>query len=73
VSNTYSYRNRILWQRAQELAYDVIQITKRLPNTRANAVIARQLRALATSIAANIAEGHARFSIKAHCNHLLIA
>jgi four helix bundle protein len=73
VSERYYYRNLILWQRAQELAYAVIQITKRFPNTWASAIIARQVIASATSISANIAEGHGRFSIGAHRNHLSIA
>jgi four helix bundle protein len=73
VSERYSYRNLILWQKAQELAYEIIQLTKRLPNTWASGIIARQIIASATSIAANIAEGHGRFSIGAHRNHLSIA
>jgi four helix bundle protein len=73
VSERYSYRNLILWQRAQELAYDVIQVTKRLPSTWASGVIVRQILRSATSISANIAEGHGRFSIGAHRNHLSIA
>jgi four helix bundle protein len=73
VSERYSYRNLILWQRAQELAYDVIQVTKRLPQSWASAIIARQIIGSVTSIAANIAEGHGRFSIGAYRNHLSIA
>lgn len=73
MDDRYSYRNLILWQRAQELAHDIIQITKRLPSTWASRVIARQVIASATSIAANIAEGHGRFSFGAYRNHLSIA
>jgi four helix bundle protein len=73
VSERYSYRNLILWQRAQDLAHEVIHITKRLPSTWASGVIARQIIASATSIAANIAEGHGRYTYGAHRNHLLIA
>jgi four helix bundle protein len=73
VEHRYSYRTLILWQRAQELAYETIQVTKRLPNTWASAVIARQVIASATSIAADIAEGHGRFSLGAYRNHLSIA
>lgn len=73
MSERYSYRNLIVWQRAQELAYDVIQVTKRLPQSWASAIIARQIIASATSVAANIAEGHGRFSIAAYRNHLSIA
>jgi four helix bundle protein len=73
VDDRYSYRNLILWQRAQELAYEIIQVTKRLPNTWASAVIARQIISSATSIGANIAECHGRFSFGAYRNHLSIA
>jgi four helix bundle protein len=73
VDDRYSYRNLILWQRAQELAHDVIQVTKRLPNSWASAVIARQIISSATSIGANIAEGHGRFTFAAYRSHLSIA
>lgn len=73
MEERYHYRNLILWQRAQELAHEVMQVTKRLPNSWANAVIARQVIASATSIGANIAEGHGRLSVAAHRNHLSIA
>jgi hypothetical protein len=65
VGREYHFRNLILWQRGQELAHDVIQVTKRMPQSWANAVIARQIIASATSVGANIAEGHGRFSIGA--------
>ncbi|HEU5089904.1 MAG TPA: four helix bundle protein, partial [Roseiflexaceae bacterium] len=73
MSDRYSYRNLILWQQAQELAHDIIQITKRMTLSWASAIIARQIISAATSIGANIAEGHGRFSVAAHRNHLSIA
>jgi len=73
VSKDYSYRNLILWQRAQALALRVIQIVQQLPNQWGNAIVARQIIASATSVSANIAEGHARFTPGAHRNHLSIA
>jgi four helix bundle protein len=73
VANDYSYRNLVLWQRSQQLAVQVISIIRRLPNDWGNAVIARQIIASVTSISANIAEGHARFTWGAHSNHLSIA
>lgn len=73
MARDYSYRNLILWQRSQDLAFKIIQITQRMPNGWANAVIARQIIASATSVSANIAEGHGRFSFGAHRNHLSIA
>ena len=73
MASTYTYRNLILWQKAQSLGYEVVKLTRRLPQNWANAIIARQIIASATSVAANIAEGHGRFSIGAHRNHLSIA
>jgi four helix bundle protein len=73
VASNYTYRNLIIWNRAQELALSVIGITQRLQNTWANAILARQAIASATSVAANIAEGHGRYTLGAHRNHLAIA
>ncbi len=69
----YTHRNLIPWNRAQQLALDVVTIVQRMPNTWSNAVIARQIIASATSIGANIAEGHGRYTPGAHRNHLAIA
>jgi four helix bundle protein len=73
MGREYHFRNLILWQRAQELAHEVIALTKRMPQSWATAVMARQIIASATSVGANIAEGHGRFSVGAHRNHLSIA
>jgi four helix bundle protein len=70
---TYSYRNLQLWQKAQELAVEVVRVVDRLPSRRSNDVVARQLVGAATSVAANIAEGHGRFTLPAYRNHLSIA
>src|SRR6478672_11670878 len=53
MTKSYSHRNLIVWQRAQELA--------------------RQIIMAASSIGANIAEGHGRYTLGAHGNHLSIA
>ncbi|MCA0355024.1 MAG: four helix bundle protein [Chloroflexi bacterium] len=73
MRETYSYRNLIMWNKAQELVMDVIQLISNVPNSWSNAVIVRQIVSSATSISANIAEGHGRFSLGAHKNHLSIA
>ncbi len=73
MAKGYTHRNLILWNRAQQLALDVMKIVQRLPDTWGNAVIARQIVASATSIGANIAEGHGRYAPGAHRNHLAIA
>jgi four helix bundle protein len=69
----YTHRNLIVWQRAQELAHQMIKLTRRLPQNWANAVLARQIITAATSVGANIAEGHGRYTPGAHGNHLSIA
>jgi four helix bundle protein len=62
-----------MWQQAQELGYQVIQVTMRIPQSWANAILVRQIVGSATSVGANIAEGHGRYTPGAHRNHLLIA
>jgi len=73
MAGNYTHRNLILWQRAQELGYQVSKLTHRLPQSWANAVLARQIVSAATSVGASIAEGHGRYTPAAHRNHLLIA
>jgi four helix bundle protein len=73
MASRYTHRNLILWQRAQELGHQIIQLTKRIPQSWANAVLVRQIISSATSVGANIAEGHGRYTPGAHRNHLLIA
>jgi four helix bundle protein len=73
MANTYTHRNLIVWQRSQELAHRIIQLTRRMPQSWANAVLVRQIISSATSVGANIAEGHGRYTPGAHRNHLLIA
>lgn len=69
----YSYRKLVLWQEAQEFAQAIIELIERLPASRATDTISRQIIRAATSIPANIAEGHGRFSPAAYRNHLSIA
>jgi four helix bundle protein len=73
MANRYTHRNLIVWQRAQELAHQIIRFTQRIPQSWANAILVRQIIASATSVGANIAEGHGRYTPGAHRNHLLIA
>jgi four helix bundle protein len=73
MAGSYTHRNLIAWQRAQELGYQVSKLTQRLPQSWANAILARQIISAATSVGANIAEGHGRYTPAAHRNHLLIA
>lgn len=69
----YTYRNLVLWQQAQEFAQAIVELVDRLPASRSVDTIARQLVRSATSVAANIAEGHGRFGVASYRNHLSIA
>lgn len=69
----YGFRGLAMWQRGQEVADEVITLVESLPNTRPMNVIVQQIVKSATSIAANVAEGHARYSAGAYRNHLSIA
>ena len=73
MASRYTHRNLIIWQRAQELAHQIIQLMRRIPQSWTNAVLVRQIFHSATSVGANIAEGHGRYTPGAHRNHLLIA
>ena len=69
----YTYRNLVLWQKAQELTLGIVRLIAGLPNDRVAPTLARQILRSASSIGANIAEGHGRYALAAHRNHLSIA
>lgn len=73
MEETYSYRNLILWQKAQAFTLEVIKLIGALPHDRTTPVLSQQLLRSASSIAANVAEGHGRYTLAAHRNHLSIA
>jgi four helix bundle protein len=66
MPSEYSFRNLVLWQKAQQLAEEVVAVVAGLPPGPVSAVVGRQLLAAASSIGANVAEGHGRFSLAAH-------
>ena len=72
-SERYSFRRLGLWQKAQSFAVEVAKLVDSLPHRRSTDVAGRQLVRAATSVAANIAEGHGRFTLPAYRNHLSIA
>ena len=69
----YSYRNLDVWKRAQRLTVEIVRLTASFPRSPAADILARQIIRSSSSIGANIAEGHARFSLGAFRNHLQIA
>lgn len=72
-SNVNSFKNLEFWKLARSLAIDVIKLARDFPKDDATRGVTRQLVASTTSIAANIAEGHGRYSKAAYRNHLSIA
>ncbi len=72
-NQAYSYRNLVLWEKAQTLALNVIQRVAKLPADPASRIMAQQIIRSVTSIGANVAEGHGRYSLPAHRNYLSIA
>jgi four helix bundle protein len=69
----YTFRTLAMWQRAQELTNDVLDVVANLPGDRASLIIAQQIVKSSSSVAANIAEGHGRYALGAYRNHLSIA
>ena len=49
-----------MWQRAQELTDEILDVIATLPNDRATCVLSQQILRSSSSIAANIAVGHGR-------------
>jgi four helix bundle protein len=69
----HSFKNLEFWKLARQLAVDSIRMSRRFPKDDATRVLTRQFVASVSSIGANIAEGHGRFSRAAYRNHLSIA
>jgi hypothetical protein len=66
------YQQLLVWQKAMDLAVNCYQTTRTFPLEERYGLTS-QLRRAATSVAANIAEGHARFHTKEFLNHLSMA
>jgi four helix bundle protein len=67
-----NYQDLIVWQKSMELVVLVYQLVKKLPKEEMYSLI-NQMRRAAVSIPSNIAEGHARHSIKEFIHFLKIA
>ena len=67
-----SHRDLVVWQKAMDLAVEVYRIVRALPDAERFGLISQLSRA-ATSIPANIAEGHGRMGSREYANFLSIA
>jgi len=72
-ADVYMFKKLSLWQKAQDLAEAVLDLVATLPNDRTTTVLMQQIVRSSTSIAANIAEGHGRFTLAAYRFHLSVA
>jgi four helix bundle protein len=68
-----AFKGLILWQKAQDLAKELVKLVDALPATRSASTIGNQLIRSGASVPANIAEGYGRYSEAAYRNHLSIA
>lgn len=62
-NNQKGYRRLIVWQRADELAFQIYVITKKFPREELFSLVS-QMRRAAISVPANIVEGYSRTSNK---------
>jgi len=67
-----SYRDLVVWQKSMLLAADAYRFTRRLPKQEEYRIATQIIRA-ATSIPANIAEGHGRGTRKDYAHFISIA
>ena len=67
-----SYRDLIVWQKADELAFQIYKVTEHFPKTETFGIMS-QLRRAALSVPTNIVEGHGRASKKEFAHFLDIS
>jgi four helix bundle protein len=67
------FERLIVWQKAQQLAVEVVAVVDSMAVRRSTPALASQILRSATSVPANIAEGYGRYSEAAYRNHLSIA
>ena len=67
-----SHQDLIVWQKAMDLAAEAYRLSKLFPKTEEYRLTSQLLRA-ATSVPANIAEGHARGTRKDYAHFVTIA
>jgi four helix bundle protein len=68
----YSFQELLVWQKAMRLAREAYRLTRALPKAEEYRLTSQLLRA-ATSVATNIAEGHARGTRKDYAHFISIA
>ena len=67
-----AYRRRMVWQKADELAYQVYRATRSFPGDERFGLVS-QMRRASVSVAANIVEGYAHVTRKERCRFYGIA
>ena len=68
-----NYQDLIFYQKARQVAKGVDRLIKSWPKTMQAQEISRQLFRSATSVGANIAEGHGRHQGSGYVHYLIIA
>ena len=67
-----SHRDLVVWQKAMDLAVEVYRVSRALPDSERFALTS-QIQRAATSVPANIAEGHGRYGGREYAHFLSIA
>jgi four helix bundle protein len=67
------YKDLKVWQKAMEVACDIIELVEMLPKGPARNVVGEQIIGSSTSVSANIAEGHSSGSSREYHRILRIA
>lgn len=68
-----AFQKLVVWQKAQNLATEIVGLVDGLPGTRSPGTLGNQVLRSAYSVAANVAEGYGRYSEPAYRHHLSIA
>jgi len=72
MAGIQSYRDLVVWRKAMDLAGECYRLAKLMPKSEEYRLVSQLLRA-ATSVPANIAEGHGRGTRKDYANFIAIA